>query len=244
MDPFSSLPPQPTPSAPAPVPVAPVPAAPLSVAPTHQRGKGILITLIVVSVLLAGALGFGIWAFVNYLDQSRDVDGRVSLAVAAAVKKQADDDAAKFAEQEKLPNRTFSGPEDYGSVSFDYPKTWSVYVAKDTSSGDTYEAYLHPTSVPPVSARERFALRVLIESRDYDRVIESYQSQVSRGNLQTSAVRMNDQTGTRLDGVFANDIRGSAVIFKIRDKTLTLRTDAETFKGDFDALITTLSFRL
>lgn len=55
-------------------------------------------------------------------------------------------------------------------------------------------------------------------------------------------MKIGDQNGTRLDGSFTEDIRGFAVIFKIRDKTVTIRSDAETFKGDFNALIQTITF--
>jgi hypothetical protein len=65
---------------------------------------------------------------------------------------------------------------------------------------------------------------------------------VNKGDLKSSAVQINGEAGTRLDGAFSKDIRGSAVIFKIRDKTVTIRTDADTFKADFDALVATIKF--
>ena len=50
-------------------------------------------------------------------------------------------------------------------------------------------------------------------------------------------------TGTRLDGNFSKNIRGAAVIYKVRDKTATVRTDAnETFKADFNKIIQTINF--
>lgn len=190
------------------------------------------------------ALGVMIWALINYFDQKNTVDTQVASAVSAAKKEQADTDEAKFNEREKEPNREFVGPEDYGSVSFMYPKTWSVYVDKDASTGSSYEAYLNPVSVPPIAQSQQYALRVKIESRDYDQVLQSYQSLVTRGDLSSSSVKMQDENGTRLDGAFSKDIRGYAVIFKIRDKTLTIRSDAMTFKKDFEAIIKSLSFNL
>jgi hypothetical protein len=195
---------------------------------------GIITTLI--------AAGFLVWALINYFDQKNNVDTKIATAVAEARKDQADQDEAKFLEREKDPNRQFVGPEDYGRLQFDYPKTWSLYVEKDATSGSTYEAYLNPVAVPSVSNSTQFALRVLIESKDYDQVINSYQTAVRRGDLTSSTVKADEQSGTRLDGKFSNDIRGSAVIFKIRDKTVTLRTDAETFRPDFNALIGTITF--
>ena len=197
---------------------------------------------LVVLVLVAG--GFAIWAYFAYSEQKTDVDGKVSLAVAEAKKEQSDDDEEKFAEREKEPNRQFVGPDDYGRLTFDYPKTWSVYIARDVSRGGTYEAYLNPVTVPPVSPTQQFALRVTVEEKDYDQVVKSYEALVKKGDLRTTATSANGNNGTRLDGNFTKDIRGSAVIYKIRDKTVTLRTDADTFKPDFENVIKTINFNL
>lgn len=195
---------------------------------------------IATSVLALGGL---VWALINYFDQKDNVDTIVSSAVATAVKEQADKDAAAYQEKEKEPNRQFAGPEDYGSVSFDYPKTWSVYVNKDASSGGVYEAYLNPGAIPPVSNSQQFAVRVTIADTDYDRAIASYENLVEKGDLNSKSVKVNgDFNATRFDGNFTKDIRGSAVLFKIRDKTVTIRTDADTFKSDFDKLIGTITF--
>jgi len=55
-------------------------------------------------------------------------------------------------------------------------------------------------------------------------------------------VTINGENGVRLDGNFTKEIRGSAVVFKIRDKTAVIQTDADTFKHDFNTLIKTISF--
>jgi hypothetical protein len=201
-----------------------------------------LIVAIVFIVTTLAATGVMIWALLNYFDQKNNVDAKVAVAVTDAVKEQADKDAAAFEAEEKKPNRTFSGPEDYGGVTFEYPKTWSVYVEKDASSGNTYEAYLNPVAVPPITSSQQFGLRVTIESEDYDEVLKDYESEVEDGDLKSSVVKASGQDGTRLDGTFSKDIRGSAVIFKIRDKTLIIQTDALTFKNDFDALVKTITF--
>ncbi len=203
--------------------------------------KGLLL-VIGLSLLSAIAIGIAVWSFINYNEQKTNVDGKIAEAVATAKKEQADLDEAKFAAREKEPNREFVGPDDYGRVTFNYPKTWSVYVNKDVAKGGTYEAYLNPVSVPAVTTTQQYALRVTIEEKDYDQVIANYGTLVRRGDLRTSATSANGVNSTRIDGSFSKDIRGSAVIYKIRDKTLTLRTDADTFKADFDALIATIKF--
>ncbi len=218
--------------------------------------KWLILAIVFITTTLI-ALGLGGWALYNYFDQKDNVDTKVSDAVAIAVKNQSDKDAAAFLQKEKQPNRLFVGPEDYGRLTFDYPKTWSIYVDKDASTGTTYAAYFNPVSVPPIVATTQYALRVTIEQKDYENVIATYDSLVKKGDLKASAVKADDTDGTRLDGNFTKDIRGAAVIFKIRDKTVTIRTDAETFirdkttldgtsaaatPGDFDALISTITF--
>jgi len=214
----------------------------------HLKEQGManpwLIVGIIFIITTLAATGGMTWALMNYLDQKDNVDTKVSSAVNTAVKAQADKDAADFQAEEKKPNRDFVGPEDYGALSFAYPKTWSVFVEREASVAGVYQAYLNPVSVPPISATQQFALRVTIETKDYDTVLNAYQPQVKKGELKSSAVKANGQDGTRLEGAFTKDIRGSAVIFKIRDKTVTMRSDADTFKADFNAIVASLAFNL
>lgn len=211
---------------------------------TYERGaiSGSMIAIIGLIILVLGAGSFGIWAYLNYNEQKTNVDGKIELAEAKAEKIQADKDAAEYFEKSKEPNALFVGPDDYGRLIFNYPKTWSVYVAKDITSGGTYEAYLNPVTVPPVSDIQRFALRVTIEEEAYDRVLDKYKSLVEDGELRSSAFSANGNNGTRFDGNFTKDIRGAATVFKLRDKTVTVRTDADTFKPDFEKLIKTINF--
>lgn len=211
------------------------------VIPPKPSKKWLILAIVFIATTLA-ALGGGVWAYTNYLDQKENTDAKISTAVTTGVKDQADKDAANFLEKEKQPNRQFVGPDDYGRLAFDYPKTWSVYVNKDTSSGNTFEAYLNPASVPPVKSTTQYALRVTIVQQDVENVLASYDSSVKRGDLKATAIKADGTDGTRLDGNFTKDIRGMAVVFKIRDKTVTIRSDAETFRGDFDALVSTITF--
>lgn len=210
----------------------------------YEQGavSGSLIVIVILSVLFVAAGSTAIWAYSNYSEQKTNVDGKVDLAVAEAKKEQADIDEAKFAEREKEPNRQFVGPDDYGRLTFSYPKTWSVYVAKDVAEGGDYEAYLNPVTVPPVSSKQQYGLRVTIEQENYDEVVESYDARIKKGDLRSSSFSANGNSGIRFDGNFTKDIRGSAVLFKVRDKTVILRTDADTFKPDFENMIKTIDF--
>ncbi len=212
---------------------------------TQDKQQGSVIMIVMISVMTGLAVIFGglaIWSYMQYTEQKTDVDGKIKVAVLDAEKKQSDEDEKKFAEREKEPNKDFIGPDDYGRLSFKYPKTWSLHEATDITRGGDYEAYLSPGKVPPITPNQQFALRVTIENKDYDRVVGQYDSLVKKGDLRSSSTVSQGNTGTRLDGNFNKDIRGAAVIYKIRDKTATIRTDADTFKPDFEKVIQSISF--
>jgi hypothetical protein len=212
---------------------------------SSQRGAVApsLIAIIGLSVFTVAFAGLSIWAFVNYMDQKNNVDSKITSAVAEAEKKLGDDLEAKFIEREKEPLKSFTGPADYGTLGLKYPKTWSTYVSNDGSKGTGYEAFFNPGAVPSVSASSsRYALHVAIVNDSYEDVLGDYENLVKKGDLKTSAVKANGQNGTRLDGNFSKDIRGAAVVFKIRDKAAIIQTDADTFKADFEALIPTITF--
>lgn len=211
------------------------------------------IVIIILSLFLIGAGAFGIWSFMNYREAQVNLDGKMSLAAAEAEKKQADIDEKKFAEREKEPNREFAGPNDYGHVGFMYPKTWSSYVATDGSDGKDFTAYLNPVSVPPVptdkKTQQRFALRMFIYEAPMDQVLKEYEKVIKDGEMSSQPVIVNGKNGTMLEGSFpapggknADRIRGKAVFFKVNDKTLMMRTDAETFYADFDKVLSTIKF--
>jgi hypothetical protein len=197
------------------------------------------ISLIVVTLLALGAMT---WALITYFDLKGNYDSKVATEVAAAKKEQADADATQYEIEKNKTVRPFVGPEDFGALEFDYPRDWSAYIDNDASRGGTFEAYLNPVEVPPISNTTRYALRVTIETKSYETVVKSYESLVKRGDLKSSAVKVNGQDATRLDGNFTKDIRGSAVVFKIRDKVVTLRTDADTFGELFNAIIASTTF--
>ena len=117
-----------------------------------------------------------------------------------------------------------------------------MYVAKDGSTSDGFQAYLNPVTVPPVTSNQQYSLRVTIEQQDYDQVVKTYQLLVQKGDLKSSATSSNGNNGTRLDGSFTKNLRGAAVIYKIRDKTVIIQTDADTFKPDFENIIKTINF--
>lgn len=213
---------------------------------SSMRGaiNGQLVAIVGLLVVVVGLSGLAAWLYVQYDEQRTNVDGKISLAESAASKKQAETDEEKFNQREKEPNREFAGPDDYGRVSFKYPKTWSVYIANDASTGGgSYAAYLNPIIVPPINSNSaRFALRIIIENVAYDKALDGYKAVVKKGDVTSNPINVNGHDGTRFDGSFSKDVRGAAVVFKVRDKTVTIQTDADTFRPDFENIIKTIDF--
>lgn len=209
--------------------------------PIKPRGPWMVIAIIfiILSLILGGAFG---WAFMQYLDYRDNTNYKISQAVADEQKRVSTEMQKKFAEEAKSPYALFVGPDDYGRVSFEYPKTWSVFVSSEVSSGTSnpFKAFFYPDVVPPVSETQQFALRMTIEDMDYDKAVNRYQNLIKKGDLSSEPVQVGLLNGTRLNGMFTKDIRGSAVMFKVRDKTLTLRTDSNAFMADFDKLVQTI----
>ncbi|MGB3945506.1 MAG: hypothetical protein WBK76_01570 [Candidatus Saccharimonadales bacterium] len=210
-----------------------------------QRGAVHTSTLVIIglSVFAVAFAGLAVWAFVNYMDQKNNVDSKIEKAVATAKYELGRELEKNFRDEEKKPLKSFAGPSDYGSLGFKYPKIWSVYVSNDGNRGTGYEAFFNPGSVPSVGNKNsRYALRVAIVNESYENTIEDYSNLVEKGDLKATPSKAAGQTGTRLDGNFSKDLRGAAVIYKIRDKSVIVQTDAETFKPDFEELIKTISF--
>lgn len=226
-------------SAPAPS-VAPSGSAKLAKQANSSLIKTVIIILL--SLLLVGGLLLALYFYNEYKSASTDVDSKVSAAVVAREKEITDKLEAEFAEREKIPSKTFTGPDDYGTLSFKYPKTWSVYVAKDASKGGEFEAYLHPVEVPPVSANTVLALRVIIRSESFEAADNRYKGLVSSGKLSSSIINVNGADANLYVGTLPNNLIGSIAIIKIRDKVVTLETDAEIYREDFNNIIETITF--
>ncbi len=203
------------------------------------------IVIVILSLMTVTFLGLFIWMLVQYNDASSDVDGQIAVAVAAAKDEQAKKLETEFQAREKNPYKPFAGPADYGALGFNYPKTWSVYIAADASNGGDFEAYFNPNEVEPVAKNTVNALRLTIRDKDFDAVAQEYQKVMDRkdSNLTMQAVTINDFTANRYTGTIpGTDLNGIIVIFKIRDKTAVFRTDSTLFQGDFDTLLQTITF--
>lgn len=202
------------------------------------------IALIVLTLACITLVGLFIWKNNQYEEAQSDVDEKIAEAVAEAKDEQAEKDEKEFAEREKYPYRNFAGPADYGQLSFEYPKTWSLYIEKDASNGGDYMAYFNPIEVEVVSNNTINALRVEILDRAFDDVARNYQNAVEGDRLDLEVITVGGTTANKYTGLLPDteDFSGIVVLFKIRDKTVVLRTDSVLFTSDFERLLSTVAF--
>ena len=206
------------------------------------------IVIIMLSLVALTFIGLFIWIMVEYNTVRSDVDGQIDVAVAEAKDEQATKMEAEFLEREKYPYKVFAGPADYGQLTFEYPKTWSVYVAAAATEGGDFNAYFNPGQVDAVGKDTINALRVSIRNESFDKVTEEYQKAMDRKDsgltMESVTIGKNgDITANRYTGKIPNtELSGFIVTFKIRDKTAILQTDSVLFQADFDKLLGTVIF--
>lgn len=220
------------------------PAVPLQKSKTQRLIM--IVALIVVSLIAATFIGLFVWMYVMWDDVKTDVDGQIEKAVAIAENELQTKLETEFEEKEKYPMKTFAGPVDYGSLTFEFPKTWSVYVPDSADYGGNYHAYLNPGLVSVVSDGTINALRVSILNSLTDTVITEYQDAVEDGEMTVSVYKINGANASLYSGLLpdTDELRGYVAIFKIRDKTVLMQTDAEIFKDDFLKILDSIRYNV
>lgn len=207
-----------------------------------QRGaiNSWLIAFIVTLLITLIALGFGIWAFSGRQEYKNKVDEKVAIAVADAETANSLKKDAEFAEKDKNPLRTYTGPATYGSLSISYPKTWSAYVDETAKSNLQLSGSLNPSFVPGLQSDLPVALRFTVSGTNYSSIVKTFDSQVKAGKVKVTpykADKVPNVIGVRLDGEIAKDKQGSMIIVPLRDKTLQVWTESPQFVPDFNTII-------
>jgi hypothetical protein len=201
---------------------------------------------LVTSIVFAATTILGL---VGYLSATAEVDkyktqtdSIISEAVSTAKVAQKEEDTAHFFEEAKKPYAEYVGLSDFGSIRFNYPKTWSVY--NNQFDQNSYEVVFHPNLVPVVSEQAAMSLRLSVVNKQYETVLAEYEKFITTGQLRASVINVGQSEsfagyeGIRFDGAINETLAdGSIVILKLRDKTILVRTDAVDWASDFDEII-------
>ncbi len=231
------------------MPYQPGPTNSRPVEPKKSKAPLVLGILLGVAVIVIGVM---LWLYITlnaeYTAVKTDIDGQIDVEVARAVSANTTKMEEEFADREKYPYRTFAGPADFGSLTFQYPKTWSVYIDQDGSTaGGEFSAYLNPVEVYSTSSQDTInALRVNIRTASFDSVTQNYDGRVTNGEMQLEVRNVGNGASSTSANVYSGqlntDRRGIVTVFRIRDKVVTLQTDAELFAGEYNNILNSITF--
>jgi len=197
--------------------------------------KNAIFIVVVALVAIAGIAAFG-WAYGEIAHYRDNVEQIAQQAVEVAKEEQFVADKEAFAEAAKQPFATFAGPADFGSVSFEYPRTWSAY--NSANDKNSYEVVFYPGVIPLLSNDTPVALRVSVLNTEYESELKKYESDAGKGTVTVTPITVNEsEKGVRVDGNINKNFTSSRVLLKLRDKTLALQTDTNKYLGNFDDVI-------
>jgi hypothetical protein len=213
----------------------------------QKTESGSAVTLVIIIVLALGLVGSAAFAFTTYQskqDYKNNSDKKVAAAVSVAVTAAQKDQQAKDDQANKSPYKVFTGTSTYGSISFNYPKTWSSYVDQ-TNSNEPINGYFNPGDVPGVTSNSAFALRLELVTSTYTTILQQFSSQITQGTITASAYLppkmqgvANAQPGTLFKGDIqqsgSSPLQGEMLVIPVRDKTLQLYTLSNDYLSDFN----------
>ena len=213
----------------------------------NQDGaSGVGVSLVLTTVLLVAAIGFGAWAFTSRQDYKNNTDAKIATAVAAAKKQESAAKDKAFAEELKNPLQTYTGPSAYGSIVLKYPKTWNSYILDTSSSGGgtPIDAYFHPTSVPSIQdSNSVFSLRLKVLSQSYSQTVSGLTSGTDSSGVTTTVKpyalpKVPKAVGVKVTGAIPNSSKtGTMVILPVRSQTIEIWTETNQYLNDFNKYI-------
>ena len=216
-----------------------------------QRGtlNALLIPLILAVLFFGGAVAFGVWAFNGRQDYKNNVDQKVSAANAVTKQQTQAADAQTYAQEAKKPLKTYVGPASFGSVTVQYPKTWSAYVVENSTSSTPINGYFQPDFVPDVSsATNSFWLRVQLNQTPYNTVMGGFSGNVQAGTVTVapySLPKVPSVVGSIVTGQINADGNkpGTMIVLPLRSSTLEIWTESSSALPDFNSnILPNLSF--
>jgi hypothetical protein len=211
-----------------------------------QRQAGsinvLLVSLIATGVVALSFAAFSLWAFGSRQDYKLNSDKKAAAAAEAAKLQTQKEDADAYAEESKNPLKTHVGPDSFGSVTVQYPKTWSAYVIEhNDNSGVAMNNYYSPDVVRDVAAANNaYALRVRIVNTTYNQMVNQYKglSDIKKVTVTPYKLpKVPSIIGARIDGQITAQKQGSVVLLPLRSNTLEITTESQNFLADFNNII-------
>ncbi len=215
---------------------------PINAHTARQRNRSFFVAILM-TVLFVIASGAAIAAFIGQNEAQTNLDAKIAAANAVAVKEANEAKDAEFKEELKDPFESYTGPSTFGSLTFKYPKSWSVLV--DSSSDKTpLDFYAHPDVIPGLKDTN-FGLRVQIVDNTYDDELEGYERDAESGDVTIEAFRpqeVPEVLGAVIRGEIESKKTGILVLLPQRDKTFRFFTESLDYEKDFIKTVQSITF--
>ncbi|HIA91560.1 TPA: hypothetical protein EYO12_00395 [Candidatus Saccharibacteria bacterium] len=199
-----------------------------------------LIVAFMSSALAVIFLGLFIWQFSERSSLQANYDSDLDAAALAAVNARETELREEFEDRLNSDTTTYVGSDVLGSITFDYPKTWSASINENDSGNTRLDATFHPNAIS--NSVKAFALKIQVVDDPYSQELGTYDNDVERGELTANPVTYSGVDGVRLNGQIDNDLTGSIVLLPLRDRTLILRTESDTHQDTFESILDSLQF--
>ena len=200
----------------------------------------LLLGLVAVILMFIIALFYGLNQKSKVSDYELNLGKKVATEVEAQKKLISDQKQAEFDEREKAPYKFWTSPTQYRSIKVGFPKTWSYYLSlSDVGGGGDKEVdlYAHPDYVPGLASESKYALRLTLESTDYNQALEQYRRDSEEKKLSISTIQNSNVSGVKIRGSIGDEVNGTMVIFPIRDKVLSVWTESPDYEADFENIV-------
>jgi hypothetical protein len=211
----------------------------------NQNGSvnALLLPLLIAVVALVVVAVFGAWSFSSRQTYKNDSNQQVAKAVETAKQQNTTQLTAAFNQQEKSPLDSYSGPETYGSIVLQYPKTWSAYIDSTGTGAALIDGYFDPAIVPAIQDQNStFALRIQVVNSTYSQELQQFSGGQQSG-VDTitpySLPKVPSVVGVEVTGQLPNDnnVTGTMVVLPLRNETITVWTEGTQFLSDFNGFI-------
>jgi hypothetical protein len=217
----------------------------------NQNGAVSFVVVLILSLVLVASIAFGGWAFSSRQDYKNNVDAKINVAVQAAISKEGVLKDQQFAQEEKSPLATYTGPQTYGSIVMKYPKTYAAYIS-NSGSGDNnavIDAYYDPTVVPALSSGSSggqnsvYALRMQVLNQSYTSTVQSFTGSDQQNPptaVAYSLPKLPNVVGVMLTGNLSVDgeqIQTEMVVLPLRTQTILLWTEGQQYINDFNNFV-------
>jgi hypothetical protein len=210
--------------------------------------SGVTISLVLSLVLLIASVSFGVWAFSGRQKYKNNTDQLISTAVSSAKQQQQNSDNQAFAIAEQKPLIQYLGPQQYGTISLWYPRTWSSFVDSSGGASEPLDGYFAPGTLPSVTddGNTNFALRIQVESTSYSDTVQDLQSEQQANQVTITAYslpKLPKVVGIEAVGLLPDDVTGTMVVLPLRGVAVEVWTEGTAYLSQFNNdILPNLSF--